>query len=122
MSLNFPVIIADESVDFRIIKKLRAQNFTVFSILTEHPGISDSQVIQVALERSGYIITEDKDFGDELVYRKTHAIGGMLLRIGEVPIDARCTLLTETLIHQSEELKNCFAVLTSKKLRIRKYL
>jgi predicted nuclease of predicted toxin-antitoxin system len=122
MSLDFPLIIADESVDSRIITGLIKQGYSVYSILAETPGITDTHVIEIAVERKGFIITEDKDFGDELVYRKTHKIGGMLLRLQDMLIEPRVNLVIETLALHSKDLNHCFSVLTSKKLRIRKFM
>lgn len=122
MSPDFPLIIADESVDFRIIRNLESNGYSVYSIITLTPGITDTQVIEIAKEKKGYILTEDKDFGDELVYRKTHKVGGMLLRIQGLPIDARIKLVIDALTQHGKELNNCFSVLTSKKLRIRKFM
>ena len=68
-----------------------------------------------------FIITEDKDFGDELVYKKVKNIGSLLLRISDLPIEARIHLVTEVLSAHAENLCDSFSVLTSKKLRIRKY-
>ena len=121
MSPEFYLIIADESVDARIIRALRSHGYEVYSIIEEAPGITDSEVIEVAVRKEGYIITEDKDFGDELVYRKAHNISSMLLRISDLPIESRVKLVIETLRLHSSDLYQCFSVLTAKKLRIRKY-
>ncbi len=45
----------------------------------------------------------------------------MLLRITDLPIDAKIQLIIETLSQHKESLKGSFSVLTSKKLRIRNY-
>ncbi len=95
--------------------------FSVYSIITEKPGITDTEVIEIAIEKKGYVITEDKDLGDELVYRKTEQIGSMLLRIFDIPVESRKKLVIQAIKDNAENLKNCFSVLTSKKLRIRKY-
>ncbi len=121
MSPDFPLIIADESVDARIIRHLSDIGYSVYSIMAETPGIPDSKVIEIAIEKNGYLITEDKDFGDELVYRKVHNVGSMLLRLSDKPIDARTLLITKTLAFHANSLLNAFSVLTSKKLRIRSY-
>jgi hypothetical protein len=52
---DFPIIIADESVDSRIVISLIVYGFRVFSICDESPGISDQRVIEIAVEKSGYI-------------------------------------------------------------------
>jgi len=45
---DFPLIIADESVDGRIIKHLEKQGYSVYSISAQSAGITDSQVIEIA--------------------------------------------------------------------------
>ncbi len=121
MSHNFSLIIADESVDVRIIKSLIENGYAVYSIIVETPGITDLNVIRIAFEKNGFIITEDKDFGDELVYRKAHNIGALLLRISDMVISDRIELVKNTFALHSEQMRWSFSVLTSKKLRIRKY-
>lgn len=86
------LIIADESVDARIIISLRELGYSVYSISKEKPGITDTEVIEIAIEKKGYILTEDKDFGDELVYREKHNVGGMLLRLQDLSIDKKIVL------------------------------
>lgn len=121
MSRRFPLIIADESVDHRIVLQLIHEQFTVYSITKETPGITDTEVIAISVEMNGFILTEDKDFGDELVYRKPQNIGSMLLRMHDVPVDNKIKLVVDTLHNHASELRGNFSVLTSKKLRIRKY-
>lgn len=41
---------------------------------------------QIAVIEGAYILTEDKDFGDELVYKKGTHNGAMLLRLAGVEI------------------------------------
>ena len=120
---DFPLIIADESVDARIIRNLVSVGYEVYSIADETPGISDDKVIEIAIERNGFIITEDKDFGDVLVYSNSslHMIGSLLLRIFDLPIEPKNKLILEALSRNRDTLKGSFSVLTSKKLRIRKY-
>ena len=61
-------VIADESVDFRIVIQLRNIGITVYSIVEEIPSITDKSVLLFAFEKNALLITEDKDFG-ELVFR-----------------------------------------------------
>src|SRR5438046_2175115 len=117
---EFPTVIADESVDARIIRSLVGNGYNVFSIREKQPGLSDSSVIKIALEMKGFIITEDKDFGNEIVYKKTLATGTLLLRISDIPIESRLHLVLYTLSEQAGNLLGSFSVLTSKRLRIRK--
>ncbi|MBM4053799.1 MAG: hypothetical protein FJ264_03815 [Planctomycetes bacterium] len=45
-------IIADENVDYRIVKYLRDKNYKVISILEDFRGISDKEVIEVAKNKN----------------------------------------------------------------------
>ncbi len=60
-------IIADESVNFRFVKLLRAQGFEIYAIGESNVGISDTDVVKIAQKENSILITEDKDFG-ELVF------------------------------------------------------
>ncbi len=122
MLRDFPLIVADESVDGRIISALKKHEYAVFAIASECSGVSDSQVIELAISKQAFIITEDKDFGDELVYRKVSlAVGSLLLRLYDVSIEVRVHLILDVIASNGLMLQAAFSVLTSKKLRIRKY-
>ncbi|MDP3434810.1 MAG: DUF5615 family PIN-like protein, partial [Bacteroidota bacterium] len=61
-------LVADESVDFGIICRLREIGIEVISISEDFSGIKDSEVLKIAADYKYLLITEDKDFG-ELAYR-----------------------------------------------------
>ncbi len=65
---NFLLIIIDESTDARITEAWRKEGYEIFSIQETMPGIDDIDIIELAVKSEGYIITEDKDFG-EIVFR-----------------------------------------------------
>lgn len=60
-------LIADESVDFGIIKALRNKNYLIYSVLENNSGVSDETVLNISNENKCLLLTEDKDFG-ELVH------------------------------------------------------
>lgn len=110
----------DESTDARISKALRKADFNILCIQEMMPGTDDTDIIQFAAEKGAYILTEDKDFGDELVFRNSSHNGAMLLRLGGVDIEEKKRLVLIAFHTHSEELLNAFSVLSKKKLRIRK--
>ena len=118
--IHFPEIVADESVDARIITALRQRDYNVYAIAEVNSGIIDFAVIQIALEKNAFIITEDKDFGDEIVFKKTISCGTLLLRLHGLDCIAKISLVLNTLVRHDKELLYSFSVLTAKKLRIRK--
>ena len=58
------MILADENIPFEITKSLREQGFEVTSVYETSRGISDEQVIELALKYDFLLLTEDKDFGE----------------------------------------------------------
>ncbi len=112
--------VADESVDFGIIKSLRNNNADVLSILESHHGISDESVLKIANEYNRILITEDKDFG-EIVHRmKLNHSGILLIRLNDMPRLYRIKESVITIVTHYENLKGNFAVLSSSGLRIKK--
>ena len=120
MSNKFPLIIVDESTDARIVEALKEAGYEIFSIQQTMAGTDDLAIIATAASKSGFILTEDKDFGDELVFKKVRNNGAMLLRLAGVDIEEKVRLLLTAIQNHSEELMSAFSVLSKNKLRIRK--
>lgn len=118
--MSFPEIVADESVDARIIAALKQAGYIIYSIADYNGGIIDTEVISIALNKKAFIITEDKDFGDEIIFKKSAHCGTLLLRLHGLDSSIKIPLVVDTLKKYDKELLYSFSVLTSKKLRIRK--
>ena len=71
-------IVADESVDGRIVDRLRLAGHDVLSIAESAPGTPDDEVLAAADMAGILLLTADKDFG-ELVYRRQMAHCGVVL-------------------------------------------
>lgn len=114
-------LVADESVDFGIIKLLREKNIEVLSIAQLNKGISDIEVLNFANENKCLLITEDKDFG-ELTHRlKLKHYGILLIRLSNMNRSERLILASEMIQKHYKDLQNNFAVLTSTNFRIKRY-
>ena len=120
MSNDFLPIVIDESTDARITQALNEALYKTISIQQLMSGTDDIDIIQMAIDKGAYIITEDKDFGDELVYKKSTHNGAMLLRLAGVEIDKKIELVLGAFNKHHKELINAFAVLSKRKLRIRR--
>lgn len=114
------LIVADESVDYRIVSFLRLQSFEVPAIIENDASITDVEVLKIANEHNALLITEDKDFG-ELVFRsKLIHKGILLLRFREAGINAQNKKVYLLLEKHHSQLINIFSVLSDKKLRVRR--
>ncbi len=111
--------LADESVDFRIIKSLRNDGFEIAAIVELESGINDDNVLKMAVELEAILLTEDKDFG-ELTFRLQKPNKGIILiRMSGEAIENKIKKLKEVLEKHLDELGNKFTVITSRKIRIK---
>ena len=115
--MNF---VADESLDFPIIKALRKEGHSIYSILEDHQGAEDDTILKLAREKNCVLITTDKDFG-ELVYRlKNMSSGIILLRLAGLSVQEKIQILIPAIQIHEKEFANAFTVITKPSIRIRK--
>jgi predicted nuclease of predicted toxin-antitoxin system len=111
--------LADESVDFPIVKLMRNLGYDIEAIMEFSAGIPDTEVLKIANEKEAVLITMDKDFG-ELVYRNKHnAFGIVLLRINHLESDKQLSIINQLLDKYVDELLGRFTVVQENNIRIR---
>ena len=110
-------IVADESVDYRIVVQLRKTGLSVYSIAEQQPSIKDENVLNIAFDNKALLLTEDKDFG-ELVFRLQLPHHGVLLIRIENPA-FKISSVVETISRHYPEMFDKFSVITDTKLRIK---
>jgi len=112
--------VADESLDFQIVSRLRKDGFDVVDIAEMAPGISDIEVLDLANNGSALLMTADRDFG-ELVFRQ-HLVshGVILIRLSGLSAENKADIVLSAVSLHSEELFNSFTVITSGHIRIRR--
>jgi predicted nuclease of predicted toxin-antitoxin system len=115
----FHKIIADECVDFRIVRTLRVAGFEVISILEESPSVSDRKVLEFAKARQGIVLTEDSDFGRWIFAHKFKNVGVIFLRYTAADIEKITRSLLLVLQTYQDRLARKFVVIKVNKLRIR---
>lgn len=112
-------IVADENIDFFIIKHLRHQGYNVLSILEKYGGISDEDVIKITQEQDAILLTEDSDFGEWVFAHKIENISVIYLRYPYYERESITKKLLVLLGDDQYTFDKHFFVLTPKKLRIR---
>ncbi|ANH83399.1 hypothetical protein A8C56_22595 [Niabella ginsenosidivorans] len=111
------LFVADERVDFRIVKALRLYGAEVFAICEEQPSINDQEVLHIAVSKNAVLITEDKDFG-ELVFRLRLPHKGVILgRMKDV--NFKIENVAAAIYQNFELLHNRFSVINERRLRIK---
>ncbi len=112
-------LLADESLDFRIVLKLKENGFEVISVLREYQGISDKEVIGLARQFNAILITEDNDFGEWVFAHKEKVMGVIFLRYKPEEVQNISSSLMALINKHGFELYGKFTVVTVKKIRIR---
>ena len=113
-------LVADESLDFPIIKALRKEGHSVYSVLEDNQGADDDIVLKLARQKNCILITTDKDFG-ELVFRlKNLSSGIILLRMAGLSIQEKIQIVIPAIQIHEKEFSNAFTVITKPSIRIRK--
>lgn len=113
------MIIADENIDFSIIKAIRNLGVDVYSIAESNSGITDSEVIELSLKLSKVILTEDKDFGEWVYAHNVKGISVILLRYEYQETSEITSILIKLLSNRIDDLKSKFTTVTTRKVRVR---
>jgi predicted nuclease of predicted toxin-antitoxin system len=112
-------ILADESVDYRIVTALRRIGFEIISIIEKHPSVSDKRVLELAREYEAILVTEDKDFGEWIFSYHEQSFGVILLRYKSDNLLGILNSLNYILNKYGDALLNKFSVVKINKIRIR---
>lgn len=111
--------VADENLDWPIIARLRAEGYTVIAVVELTPGISDSDVLDIANRHDAVLLTADKDFG-ELVYRQQQVFTGVVLvRLAGVTPQKKAQLVANAIAQLGHSLVGAFTVVTPTSVRHR---
>lgn len=113
--------LANENIPFPSIDFLLESGIEIISIAREFPGISDEEVIEIAISTERTIITLDSDYGD-LIFRLGYkpAKGVLYFRLKQYqPIEIGEVLLE--IIDQKIEFESKLIVVDKNSVRERKY-
>ena len=87
---------------------LKENGYDVKAVRDINPGLSDKEILKIAVDESRMIVTMDKDFG-ELIYNSglVHS-GVLLLRLEEAGSNKKLAVIQYILNNYSEEIFNKF--------------
>ena len=117
------ILLADESVDRKVVSRLRQDGHEVLYVAELEPGITDDTVLERANERSALLLTADKDFG-ELVFREGRLTtnGVVLLRLAGLSSERKAELVVAAFEEHGAEFQNSFSVIGPGRIRVRQRL
>lgn len=115
-------IVADESVDYRIVTSLANDGFDLYAIVRESPGISDREVLACAVQRDSILLTEDSDFGEWVFAHGEKGANVLYLRYGQSDLREIIRAVKLVLHNFNDDGEKRFTVITPKKIRTREIL
>jgi predicted nuclease of predicted toxin-antitoxin system len=112
--------LADECIAASLVAFLRDAGHDVLYIAEAAAGLSDPDVIVLALQEKRLLLTEDKDFGD-LVFRRERAVPGLvLIRIDTDNSRLKATRLAAAIDRYGEGLFGRYMVIEEGRFRSRR--
>lgn len=114
--------VADESIDFPIVQRLRQDGHSVWVVAEMDSGIPDERVLDHANRQNAVLLTADKDFG-ALVFRlKRLSWGVVLVRLAGLAPQRKAEIVARAISEKGEDMKDAFSVIGANALRIRRHL
>ncbi len=112
----------DESVDQRIIRKLKPLGLNTIMVSVVACGLPDDEVLNLAESHNAILITEDRDFGEWVFAHGRQGVSIVYLRYRNGELEAITDALRTVLSSLPQNLRGKFTVITPKKIRVRNLL
>jgi predicted nuclease of predicted toxin-antitoxin system len=112
--------LADECVAASLVAVLRAGGHDVLYVAETDAGLSDTDVIALALREKRLLLTEDKDFGDLVFRRRSSVPGVVLMRIDSANPTLKTTRLAAAIERYGDGLFGRYTVLEEGRFRSRR--
>ena len=113
-------LLADENVASSIVDRLRRDGHTVLYVVDLAPGITDHEVLQRANNDEALLLTNDKDFGEMAFRQRLIHQGVILLRLKGTSVQTCADILSNAILKHGPEMTQCFTVISTGQLRIRR--
>lgn len=114
--------LANENVPTASVTLLKSNGFDITAIGLEYAGISDEEVMHIAIQEDRTIITYDSDYG-ELIFKKGYKPPAGVIFIRNQPEEPLETakVIQELTSNNSLSFNNTLTVVDSNSIRQKKY-
>jgi predicted nuclease of predicted toxin-antitoxin system len=113
--------LANENFPLASVQVLRSLGYDVKAIGVDSPGITDNQVMSIAIEEQRTILTFDRDYG-ELIFKYNHKpeMGVVFLRFDSYRPEQPGRIVSELIASGQFDLENALTVFDENGVRQRK--
>jgi len=114
--------LANENVPLKSVNYLLSKGFDIKAISIFSPGITDREVMEIAIAEQRTIITFDRDYG-ELIFKNDYRPGAgvILLRLDEFQPETAGQLVEMLFSNNEFNPEGALSVIDSHGIRQRKY-
>jgi predicted nuclease of predicted toxin-antitoxin system len=112
--------LVDECTGPAVAEWLQTQGHEVFSVYDSARGMDDNEIVQKAFEENWILVTNDKDFGDQIYREHKPHHGVILLRLDNERAKNKIDVLKQLLTSYADRLPDQFIVATEEKVRFAK--
>jgi predicted nuclease of predicted toxin-antitoxin system len=110
--------IVDECTGPMVARWLVAEGYDILSISLDRKGISDKEILEIAVGEERVVITNDKDFGELIFKEKLSHSGVIFLRLTDETAINKVFVLKNLLKNHFQIIdKEHFIVVTEKSIR-----
>ena len=110
-------LLADENIPVRALDLLKQERVDIVSVLDFTQGLSDDDVLTIAMEQERVLVTFDKDFVDIIFRTRAETKGVVLLRFMPKSPEQLARRL-KALLDSEIQLEDHFVVLNDKRIRL----
>lgn len=108
----------DECTGPTVAKWLNTEGHDVVSISPDRKGITDKEILKIAVEEIRILITNDKDFGELIFKHKLPHSGVIFLRLSDETAKNKILVLKNLIDHHNKIIdKGRFVVVTENNIR-----
>jgi predicted nuclease of predicted toxin-antitoxin system len=114
------MIVFDENVEEHWIQLIKTGGYDYYSIRENCPGVEDIKVIEIAKQKKGLLITEDKDFGELLFSHGVDKVAVLFMRYDQPQYEQIENYFLKCIDDYLSNPTIRFMTITKNKIRIRK--
>lgn len=116
-------LLANENFPAKSVLFLESKGYDIMSVGKDCPGITDAEIMEIAIHEQRLILTFDRDYGD-LIFRKDYkpTEGVIYLRLENYEPDFPGQLVDSIITTSNIEFTNKLTVVDKQGIRQRKFL
>lgn len=115
--MNEIKFLADVNIEKRIVDYLLENDYDVKWIPDYDCAMLDEELLSMTKEEERILITNDKDFGEQIFLQKRQSAGIILFRLKEQETRKKINIMNKLLVNYQDKLLNHFVVITEQKIR-----